>query len=47
MWIDEASNQDDINGKTFTALVNVYSNVPLISEEEIEEIKELWKELDI
>ena len=34
MWIDEASNQDEINGKTFTALVNVYSNVPLISEEE-------------
>ena len=36
MWIDEASNQDDINGKTFTALVNVYSNVPLVSEEELE-----------
>ena len=34
MWIDEASNQDEINGKTFTATVNVYSNVPLISEEE-------------
>ena len=34
MWIDEASNQDDISGKTFTATVNVYSNVPLISEEE-------------
>ena len=36
MWIDETSNQDDINGKTFTALVNVYSNVPLVSEEELE-----------
>ena len=35
MWIDEKSNQDDINGKTFTALVNVYSNVPLVSEEEL------------
>ena len=35
MWIDETSNQDEINGKTFTATVNVYSNVPLISEEEI------------
>ena len=26
MWIDESSNQNDINGKTFTATVNVYSN---------------------
>ena len=34
MWIDENSNQDEISGKTFTATVNVYSNVPLISEEE-------------
>ena len=36
MWIDEKSNQDDINGKTFTALVNVYANVPLVSEEELD-----------
>ena len=35
MWIDENSNQDEINGKTFKTTVNVYSNVPLISEEEI------------
>ena len=35
MWIDEKSNQDDINGKIFTSLVNVYSNVPLVSEEEL------------
>ena len=34
MWINEASNQDEISGKTFTTTVNVYSNVPLISEEE-------------
>ena len=26
MWIDETSNQDDINGKEFTAMVNVYAN---------------------
>ena len=36
MWIDEKSNQDDINGKTFTALVNVYSNVPLVSQDELD-----------
>ena len=35
MWIDEKSNQDDINGKKFVALVNVYSNVALVSEEEM------------
>ena len=26
MWIDGNSNQDDINGKSFTGMVNVYSN---------------------
>ena len=26
MWIDENSNQNDINGKSFTGMVNVYSN---------------------
>ena len=31
MWIDESSNQDDINGKTFVALVNVYANANLIN----------------
>ena len=30
MWIDEQSNQDDINGKEFTAMVNVYANAELI-----------------
>ena len=34
MWIDQDSKQSDINGKTFATTVNVYSNVPLISEEE-------------
>ena len=34
MWIDETSNQADINGKEFTAMVNVYSNAKVISEEE-------------
>ena len=29
MWIDESSNQNDINGKSFTAPVNVYSNAKL------------------
>ena len=29
MWIDENSNQNDINGKSFTAMVNVYSNAKL------------------
>ena len=29
MWIDENSNQDDINGKSFTGMVNVYSNAKL------------------
>ena len=33
MWIDEESNQDDINGKTFTATVNVYANVEVVSQE--------------
>ena len=36
MWIDEASNQTDINGKEFTAMVNVYSNAKVISETEQE-----------
>ena len=31
MWIDETSNQDDINSKTFAALVNVYSNVKVVT----------------
>ena len=34
MWIDETSNQTDINGKEFTAMVNVYSNAKVISAEE-------------
>ncbi len=34
MWIDENSNQNDINGKSFTATVNVYSNAKVISAEE-------------
>ena len=34
IWIDETSNQADINGKEFTAMVNVYSNAKVISEEE-------------
>ena len=34
MWIDENSNQNDINGKSFTGMVNVYSNAKVISEEE-------------
>ena len=34
MWIDESSNQNDINGKSFTGMVNVYSNAKVISEEE-------------
>ena len=34
MWIDESSNQNDINGKSFTATVNVYSNAKVISAEE-------------
>ena len=34
MWIDEDSNQNDINGKSFTGMVNVYSNAKVISEEE-------------
>ena len=36
MWIDETSNQTDINGKEFTAMVNVYSNAKVISEAEQE-----------
>ena len=34
MWIDETANQDDINGKEFTATVNVYSNVT-VSESDV------------
>ncbi len=34
MWLDESSNQNDINGKSFTATVNVYSNAKVISAEE-------------
>ena len=33
MWIDEQSNQDDINDKEFTAMVNVYANAELITEQ--------------
>ena len=33
MWIDEQSNQDDINGKEFTATVNVYANAELVTEQ--------------
>ena len=36
MWIDETSNQADINGKEFTAMVNVYSNAKVISAAEQE-----------
>ena len=36
MWIDETSNQTDINGKELTAMVNVYSNAKVISETEQE-----------
>ena len=43
MWIDEQSNQTDINGKEFTAMVNVYSNAKVISEAE----KELRSNADI
>ena len=32
MWVDNNSNQDDINGKSFTALVNVYANANLVQE---------------
>ena len=31
MWIDEQSNQTDINGKEFTAMVNVYANAEVIT----------------
>ena len=31
MWISDASSQDDINGKEFTATVNVYANAELIA----------------
>ena len=31
MWISDDSNQDDINGKEFTATVNVYANAELIT----------------
>ena len=33
MWIDETSNQDGINGKEFTAMVNVYANAELTTEQ--------------
>ena len=32
MWIDENSNQNDINGKSFTATVNVYSNAKVLED---------------
>ena len=32
MWIDEQSNQSDINGKDFTATVNVYANVKVVED---------------
>ena len=31
MWISDDSSQDDINGKEFTATVNVYANAELIT----------------
>ena len=31
MWISDDSSQDDINGKEFTAMVNVYANAELIA----------------
>ena len=43
MWIDETSNQADINGKEFTAMVNVYSNAKVISAAE----QELRSNVDI
>ena len=33
MWVDENSNQDEINGKTFIATVNVYANVEVVSQD--------------
>ena len=32
MWIDEDSNQNDINGKSFTGMVNVYSNAKVLED---------------
>ena len=32
MWIDENSNYDSISGKTFTILVNVYSNAEVVTD---------------
>ena len=43
MWIDEDSNQNDINSKSFTGMVNVYSNAKVISEGE----KQLRSNADI
>ena len=39
MWIDEASNQNDINGKSFTGMVNVYSNAK-VSENASSDLKD-------
>ena len=33
MWIDESSNQEEINDKTFTVKVNVYSNEEVVKKE--------------
>ena len=34
MWLDETFNQENVSGKEFTAMINVYSNAKVISEEE-------------
>ena len=36
MWVDDTEDSGDIYGKEFTAMVNVYSNAKVISEEEQE-----------
>ena len=36
MWVDDTKDSGDIYGKEFTAMVNVYSNAKVISEEEQE-----------
>ena len=36
MWVDDTKDSNDIYGKEFTAMVNVYSNAKVISEEEQE-----------
>ena len=36
MWVDDTEDSSDIYGKKFTAMINVYSNAKVISEEEQE-----------